>query len=252
MTLFMDALAPLRTSTDRPSLEGSLGDLRPAELIRLLGQTRQTGTLQVLADGPVLVTLVDGAVSYATNDPSRTLRDVLFVDGLIDDATWQKAVESGGDELGESLVEAGVAADLIRAAVRRAVLDVVVDLSLSTGGRFRFVAGRRHSLGERFHYQPIELGADLDVCMKQWDEIHALVPSFTAIAHLAPSLPPGKRSVTVTAADWRVLAALDGVRPLASLHRQLGSTRFALARSVATLVDAGMVTLEEPEVAAAG
>src|SRR5690606_21939961 len=105
----MEATAPLlRARTERPSLEGDLNDLRPMELLRLLGQTAQTGTLQVLADGPALLTIVDGAVSYATTDPTRTLRHLLTHEGLVDDERWTRATGDDDEDLGDALVAAGV------------------------------------------------------------------------------------------------------------------------------------------------
>jgi hypothetical protein len=245
MDAVTDALAPSGTATGRPALEGSLSDLRPSELLALLGQTRQTGTLQILAHGPVLLTLVDGAVSYATDDPNRTLRDILREDGVLDDATWDRATAAEGDEqeLGEALVRAGVEPDEVTRAVRRAVLDAVVDLSLLHHGRFRFVPGRRHSLGERFHYPAREVAADLAARLAEWEAIRDLVPAFDLRGRLRPSLAAGAAAVTITPSQWRVLVALCASKDLDAARTSLGSSRFALATDVAALVRAGALEL---------
>ena len=238
----MNALAsPQRTTTERPSLEGTLGDLRPAELLRLLGTTRQTGTLQVLADGPVLLTFVDGAVSYATSDPQVTLHDVLRGEGLVDAATWDQATRGRIDDLGDALTGAGADGAAIVAVVRRVVLDTVVDLALSDKGRFRFASGRRHSLGDRYHYPVDQLLADVDLRLRQWETMRSAIPSFRAVPRLLATLGDGRESVTVTAADWRVLAMVDGRRSLDDLRGALAMTRFGLGHSVANLVQAGVV-----------
>jgi hypothetical protein len=239
----MDAIAPARTAGGRPALEGSLADLAPVELLRLLGQTRQTGTLQVLADGPVLLTFVDGAVSFATDDPSRTLREVLSEDGLIDDAAWEQATADEGNELGDALVDAGVAEADVSRVIRRVVLDSVTDLSLARGGKFRFVPGPRHSLGDRFHYPFADLLRDLGVRLDEWAAIRDLVPSFGHRAALSASLPQGRANVVISAADWRVMVILCGAPSLDAARAELGTTRFLLARSIATLVGAGAIEL---------
>jgi hypothetical protein len=239
----MDAIAPPRTLAGRPALEGSLSDLRPVELLRLLGQTGQTGTLQVLADGPVLLTLVDGAVSYATDDPNRTLREVLVADGLVDDATWERAAAEPGDELGDALVAAGVPEDAVARVVRRVVLDAVADLSLAPQGRFRFVPGKRHSLGARFHYPAADLDRDIGLRLDEWEHIREAVPSLTHRATLTPTLPAGRANVSISAADWRVMVAIGGSASLDAARVELGMTRFVLARSVAVLVRNGAIEL---------
>jgi hypothetical protein len=245
MDAAMDAIAPPRTTPGRPALEGSLSDLRPVELLSLLGETHQTGTLQVLADGPVLLTLVDGAVSYATDDPTRTLRDVLAAEGLLDDAMWEQASETGG-ELGEALVAVGLAEDAVARVVRRVVLDAVADLSLAPHGRFRFVPGRRHSLGARFHYPPADLARDVGLRLDEWEAIRAVVPSFAHSAHLAAALPAGRANVSISAADWRIMVVVCASRSLDDARAELEMTRFMLARAVAALARAGALELAEP------
>jgi hypothetical protein len=238
----MNALAsPQRPSTERPSLEGTLRDLRPMELLRLLGSTRQTGTLQVLADGPFLLTFVDGAVSYATPDPQVTLHDVLRGEGLVDDGTWHEATSGAENDLGEALTRAGADGAGIVAVVRRLVLDTVVDLALADKGRFRFATGRRHSLGDRYHYPIDQLVADVDLRLRQWETLRPAIPSFRAVPRLVADLGVGRESVTVAAADWRVLALVDGRRTLDDLRGALATTRFGLGHSVANLVQAGVV-----------
>jgi hypothetical protein len=230
-----------RPTTERPSLEGTLGDLRPMELLRLLGSTRQTGTLQVLADGPVLLTFVDGAVSYATSDPQVTLHDVLQAEGLVAADVWDQATRGGTDDLGDALTGAGVDGAAMVAVVRRVVLDTVVDLALAEKGRFRFATGRRHSLGDRYHYPIHQLSADVDIRLRQWETMRSAIPSFRAVPRLVAVLDDDRDVVTVSAADWRVLALIDGRRTLDELRGALATTRFGLGHSVANLVHAGVV-----------
>jgi hypothetical protein len=244
MTQDMDAIAPMRAATGRPALEGNLTDLELPELLRLLGSTRQTGTLQVLAGGPVLVTLVDGAVSYATDDPSRTLHEVLGEAGMLHEGCWERATAPDApEELGDALVAAGLDAGDVSRVLRRTVLDVVTDLSLAPQGRFRFVPGRRHSLGDRFHYPVPELVRDLEVRLEEWHAIRDDVPSFEHRAALAPALPADRANVVISASDWRVMVAISAAPTLEAARGALGVTRFVLARSVAALVRARAVEL---------
>jgi hypothetical protein len=129
--------------------------------------------------------------------------------------------------------------------VRRVVLDVVADLALAPQGRFRFVAGRRHSLGDRFHYPPAQLERDLEVRITEWERIRTVLPSFECDARLTRALPAGQGDVQIIAADWRVMVAVDAAATLEDARAGLGCTRFALARSVAALVRAGALELAD-------
>jgi hypothetical protein len=248
----MDAIAPPRTATGRPALEGHLADLAPADLLRLLGETRQTGTLQVLTDVPTLLTLVDGAVSFATDDPARTLREVLLDEGLprvvldeglLDDDMWEAAIAAGGDELGAALVDAGLDEAELARVLRRVIIDTVTDVSLAPQGRFRYVPGRRHSLGSRLHYPVADLLRDLSVRLDEWTSIREDVPSFDLRATLTPVLPNGRANVVISASDWRVMVTVSHAPSLDASRAELGMTRFVLARSVAALVRGGALEL---------
>ena len=77
--------------------------------------------------------------------------------------------------------------------------------------------------------------------LRQWETLRAAIPSFRGVPSLVPELGGGRDSVTVSAAEWRVLALVDGRRTLDELRAALSTTRFALGSSIANLVQAGVV-----------
>ena len=68
----------------RPTLEGTLSDFPPAELLGLLAATRQTRMLQLSVRPAALLTIVDGSVAFATTDPAYTVRDLLVAGGVVE------------------------------------------------------------------------------------------------------------------------------------------------------------------------
>jgi hypothetical protein len=238
----MDALTTPRGAADRAALEGTLADLGPLELLGLLARTHQTGTLQVIGSTPVLFTLVDGDVSYATDNPARTVRELVRAAAVVEDAAWHVAASDDGRDLGDALVVVGADAEELRQLVHAQILDVTAEVASAPDGRFRFVPGRRHALGANFHYAVAELDTHVRARMAEWDDIRAVVPSGDAIPRLAAALPDGHHSITLTAADWPVLALIDGSRTVKAMRVELDRTLFATSRSLATLVRAGAVT----------
>ena len=62
-------------------------------------------------------------------------------------------------------------------------------------------------------------------------------------ASLVPSLPPGHTVVSIGATDWRVMVAVSAAPTLAAARPGLGMTRFVMARSIASLVRAGVLVV---------
>jgi hypothetical protein len=80
-----------RTTAERAVLEGTLGDLALFDVLDLLARGRQTGTLYIAGTRPAAITVVDGEVSFATNDPSCSLREVLLGRSLVTEDDWEAA-----------------------------------------------------------------------------------------------------------------------------------------------------------------
>src|SRR2546430_14253186 len=94
-----------RATAERAALEGTLGDLHLFELLELLATTHQTGTLYIAGTRAAAVTVVDGEVSFATDDPNRSLREILLGCSLVTEDNWDTAAEGKGAHLGPPAAE---------------------------------------------------------------------------------------------------------------------------------------------------
>jgi hypothetical protein len=234
----------VRGTAERPALEGTLHDLPLFEVLELLAVSRQTGTLYLAAAQSGALTLVDGEVSFATSDPSASLRDVLLQRRIVTGDDWDTATRHRDVELGRALVEFGGADDVeLREAVHEHIVSTVFQLADLTEGRFRFVQGPRHSMGPGYAY-PIELlRSAVEVRRDQWSAISDVVPSPQAVVRLVGDVPDGQSTVCVAASDWPIVVALDGARSIDDLVGPTHRSAFQVCQSVHRLVSAGLAAI---------
>jgi Domain of unknown function (DUF4388) len=233
-----------RPTAERAALEGTLGDLALFEVLELLACSRQTGTLYIAGSRPAAITMVDGEVSFATNDPSCSLREVLLGRALVTEDDWDAAIKAKDTELGSALVaETGVQVGDFRDAVHEHIVATVYELTDLLDGRFRFVLGSRHTMGQGYAYPVSLLRGDVATRREAWQTISDLVPHTSVIAQLNDHAPEGDSIVCVAASDWPVIRALDGQRPLRELVGTTRMTSFAICQAVHRLVTAGLATI---------
>lgn len=233
-----------RPTAERAALEGTLDELALFELLELLDRTGQTGTLYIAGPRAAAITVVDGEVSFATSDPNYSLREVLLDRALVTEDDWDTAVKARDPELGNALAaHSGSQVGDLRDAVHDHILTTVFDLTELVDGRFRFVLGSRHSMGQGYAYEVAHLREDVGVRRDQWQSIADVVPHASVSARLNAVAPVGDEAVCIAAADWPVVAALDGERPLRDLVRDTNMTSFAICQAVHRLVSAGLATV---------
>ena len=233
-----------RPAAERAALEGTLGDLPLFELMDLLGRTRKTGTLYIAGARPAAITVVDGEVSFATDDPNRSLREVLLGRALVTEEDWDAAVKAREPELGNALAaHSGAQVADLREAVHEHILETVYDLEDLVDGRFRFVLGSRHSMGQGYAYPVGQLREDVATRGEQWRAISDIVPNDSVVARLNDAPPPDQATLYLAATDWPVIVALDGQRPLHDLVGVTRMTSFAICQSVHRLVMSGLATV---------
>ena len=233
-----------RPAAERAVLEGTLGDLALFDVLDLLARSRQTGTLYIAGARPAAITVVDGEVSFATNDPSCSLREVLLGRSLVTEDDWEAATKAKDIELGSALIaESGAQVGDIRDAVHEHIVATMYELTDLVDGRFRFVLGSRHSMGNGYAYPVSMLRGDVAIRREAWRRISDLVPNTSVIAQLNDTAPEGDSMVCIAATDWPVIVVLDGQRPLRELAGTTRMTSFALCEAVHRLVAAGLATI---------
>ena len=233
-----------RPTAERAALEGTLGDLALFEVLGLLACGHQTGTLYLAGSRPAAITW-----STARCRSRPTIRAVrcaksCSAGGSSPRTTGTRRSGTRDTELGNALVaESGAQVGELRDAVHEHIVATVYDLTDLVDGRFRFVLGSRHSMGQGYAYPVSVLSGDVAARSEAWRSINDLVPHTAVIAQLNDTAPDGDTTVCIAAADWPVVVALDGQRPLRDLVGPTRMTSFAICEAVHRLITAGLVTV---------
>lgn len=120
--------------------------------------------------------------------------------------------------------------------------DVVFELIRLDDGSFVFEEGERLvDGGERC---PVDeaIGAAQDL-VSEWAEVEAVVPTVQAPVRLVAEIDGD--SVTVAAAQWRVLAAIGDATTVGSLGNRFELTDLVASRQVKDLIESGLAELGE-------
>ncbi|MDQ3758245.1 MAG: DUF4388 domain-containing protein [Actinomycetota bacterium] len=146
----------------------------------------------------------------------------------------------GGSRAGRIWMDAGhlVGAEL---ADQHDAAIVVFELLRLSDGKFAFESGA----------MPANLGAPQDVQtvlaqartkLAEWREIERVVPSMASIVVL--DVTAGDRGpLTITAEQWRTVAAVGPGGTVAEVAKRLGLPEFDSCKAVKEIVDAGLATV---------
>ncbi len=226
------------------SLRGDLRTIHLAEILDLIGRSRQTGTLH-LRRGAVHKQLAfeEGKLaSVASNDPREYLGHYLLRLGLVAEERLFSALqrqEAAGRPLGELLVEEGVLSesDLLR-ALREKAEESCYDVFLWPEGTFHFAADEPPP--------PFAIHLSLDLVSlileggrraDEWQRVRRLIPASTTVFAAAsePALEGVARQVWQLAAAGRTFAGIAG-----GLHR----SELEVGSLLCDLVEAGHLAVQ--------
>jgi uncharacterized protein DUF4388 len=189
------------------SLSGNLATFSLDEVLLLLSRTAKSGALRVRdATTEGVVYFTAGRLCGAEVDQ---------VSGSVDDAT----------------------------ALEARLVDTCFTLARLADGAFEFETDRRPpwTAADELEVAPVvERVRDL---LARWPAIERSVPSIEVTPSLVGELH--RDSVTIDRATWPVLVAVDGRSSVRSIGASLGCSALEVAASLATLVEAGAVTLGE-------
>lgn len=191
------------------SLIGTIDTLNLADLFEVLAAKQKTGALHVRSE--------------------QGLGIVYFTDG-------QVCAGEAGHRAGPVEGQPDLAARLF---------DVCFELFRFEEGSFEFEADGRPTWPANDTMKVPEILAETRRRLAEWDAIRVVVPSLEARPRLVPEAPDG--GVTLDAAQWRVVAAIDGRRRVSALIRVLDGSDFEVCQRLASLVETGIVALDAPE-----
>ncbi len=126
--------------------------------------------------------------------------------------------------------------------------DLLFELLRFDAGSFVFDDGEQSADGGERSSVDDAIGA-AEALVVEWAEVEALVPSVHAWISLSAELP--SKETTISATQWRTLAAIAGGSTVRALGDRFVQTDLAVSRQVMGLLESGLVELGEAPVAAA-
>ena len=225
---------------------GSLSDFSVVTLLRTLAEAGASGTLSVDTSPPRQVCVADGAMCIATTTDLADLRRVLVGGEIVAEQGWQTAIDATPVDgaLVDALVHLGGAdPTALRDTLYDHTVTTAFELLLDVDGSFRFDRGVLHPIGDRYRFAVADVLADARHRVEAWRTIAADIPSTSLVPAPSATLPSGTDQLVLSADDWKVLQAIDGVRTIAEIVRRLGASAFGVCVVVHRLLQDGAITL---------
>ncbi len=239
------------------AIRGPLREMGVHDVFQLLDLGKKTGILRVVSElrqNEGTIWFHDAAVvAAAIKANPHPLGQHLIKAGRIapEEVTRAQAMQAAGDgrRIGEILVGLGVlGAKELAAQVRAQIEDVVFTMLGWSEGHFVFEEARVEAIPKeadvRISVEALLLEAARRI--DEWSRIRAGVPHLGVIPRLAPANGAEPGSLTLTPAEWRILAASDGIRDVQAIATTLGEAEFDVARSVFGLNSVGVILLRDP------
>ena len=221
---------------------GSLTEVPLPDLLRGLAAGQRTGILHLTGTYSSIVCLRDGGIYLAHAETGPSLRQVFLAATVVSEAQWDRAVETTrqGGSLVAALVQVGEAsADRLRAALYEHTVSTLFELLVPSSNHFAFNEGETHQLGAEFPFPVDDVLAAATPRLTAFTAIARDIPSTDVVLRVAPRLPDGVGSVTVSAVEWQVLAAVDGRSSVAAITAEVGHSAFTVCSTLHRLLQAG-------------
>ena len=223
------------------SLNASFEVLPLADLVLLLSANRSTGVLRVGGEQACDLWLVDGSFTFAARTDEAPFGETLVRQRI---ATADDLAAAAGDDLGSTLIERpGVDAERVRAALHDRIVETLFPLLLAPDATFDFADGEADPFGGRFGIAVQDALSAARQRLDDWKAIAASIPSLGAVVSLNPDLPAQHAEVRIAAADWAVVALVDGRRSVGDLVRDTGRNAYDVCMAIHRLAAVDAVRL---------
>jgi hypothetical protein len=242
------------------AIEGPLRELSIHDVFQLLDLSRETGVVTVssrVRQNRGSVYFEQGAIVHARIDSNpHPLGAVLLRAGKVTEADLQRAagMQQRGDKrrLGEILVAIGsLSRRELDRQVRLQIEEVVFEIMSWREGYFAFLEGPLTDIAAEATVR-IPTGLLLLEATRridEWSRIAARVPHTGIVPVLAAANEEGSR-LELLAAEWELLAVVNGERDLRAIGELLGRSEFDTARTAFGLESAGLIQLVDESDAA--
>ncbi|HEX5520480.1 MAG TPA: DUF4388 domain-containing protein [Longimicrobiaceae bacterium] len=236
------------------AIEGSIRELALADLLQMLELARKTGVLTVrstVRPHPVTVRFEKGAIVGAElPDAFSRLGHLLVRSGRLTEAELNEALRAQQAEperpVGALLVSLGFAAeDDVRRFLHMQIEETICEVVRWTDGTFRFEDVPRLETGPvAVRLAPQALLMEAARRIDEWTTLEALVPHVDVVPVLREdSSGADGDGLDLRAAEWEVLAEVDGERTLRTIAKRIGRSDFEVARTVYGLITTGVLEI---------
>lgn len=240
------------------ALKGNLHDFSTVQLLNLINLARKTGTLTIdRRETRANLSFKGGKLIYAMLDgEGERLTAVLRQAGKITDEQARTIQAHAGvrsdKELGRLLINAGhVSQDDVVKSVRSYVLNNVYPLFTWPEGNFHFESSLL-SIEERITV-PIDLENVImegSRRLEEWEQMQEELPDLDVKLKFADSPQTSLRDVNLNAEEWRVVSFINPRNTIHQIAQHNNLSDFQIRKIVYALLQAGLVELIRPEVAA--
>ena len=228
------------------ALRGTLDDFTAGDILSLLETTRQTGALRVSGEGSGALWLAEGAVYYGETEAGVSLRDAVVRSGMVTEPGWVAAVaqSDAGMPLLDALATQGSSSrSSLEALITERTVDTMFEFLVLSHSQFEFVPGERHLFAGAPTQEVEFLLTQGRERLERWREVAAVIPSTAVVVRVSLTLPPTMPTITLTAEEFRVMAAIDGRRSVADITRVLGASAFSVCGTLHRLVTIGVCSV---------
>jgi hypothetical protein len=262
MRLTAAAASPRSNGEVYVALEGTLKDFSLADMFRLLGSGKKTGSLHLERSGAEgRVCFRDGRVYYASSNWHReSLGRRLVRSGVISEKQLRQTLglqkiqkrEKAGRRLGQILVEEGyLEAHVLDEFIQAQINDTLFDLFRWEEGELRFEPDETaddEDIGISVSVENIIMEASRR--LELWSRIRQKIPSMDIEFVMAST--PGDKSMEIhlKPREWMLLCYLHGGRSVRELVELTGYNDFETAKILYGMHAAGLIERLSAEVEA--
>lgn len=245
-------------SDREPDLQGRLNHILLIDILQMLSLSGQTGTLELRQGWNARsIFFQEGRLTYISQSARPlSLGELLVKSGQLTQQQFeflaQRSRQTGLSFTRQVLDSGLVTPDDVRACTEQQIEEAIYSLFLWRDCAFRFYAGELETL-DLENTLPVDISSERLIMegtrrVDEWSCISPIIPSLRMIFHPAAQLEllPESHFDGLDPRTRRILSLVDGRSDVIALATRAGMTRLDVMRSLATLVNAGLIRTSIP------
>lgn len=241
-----------------PDLQGRLNHILLIDILQMLSLSGQTGILELRQGWNTRsIFFQEGRLTYISQATRPlSLGELLVKSGQITQQQFeflaQRSRQSGLSFTRQLLDSGRVTPEDLRVVAEQQIEEAIYSLFLWRDCAFRFYSGEPEKL-DLENTLPVDISSERLIMegtrrVDEWSHLSPIIPSLRMIFHPAGPLEllPESLLDSLDARDQRILGLVDGRSDVVALAARAGITRFDCMRSLAVLVNAGLIRTSVP------